>query len=103
MGASAGEERTVEVTFPDDYGAEQLAGKPAEFAVTVKEVKHKRLPERDDDFASDNAGFDTLDELREDIRSKIEQAQTDQIDARVPRGRARLRRRQREGRPSPTT
>ena len=79
-GASAGEERTVTVTFPDDYGAEQLAGKPAEFAVSVKEVKHKRLPDADEDFASDN-GFDSLEELREDIRSKIEQAQTSQIDA----------------------
>ena len=55
------------MTFPDDYGAEHLAGKDAQFAVTVKEVKRKKLPELDDEFASDHAGFDTLDELREDI------------------------------------
>ena len=50
-GAKAGDERTVTVTFPDDYGAEELAGKEAEFAVTVKEVKAKELPELDDDLA----------------------------------------------------
>jgi trigger factor len=65
VGASAGEERTVDVTFPDDYPGE-LGGKDAQFAVTVKEVKAKRLPELDDDFASESAGFDTLAELRED-------------------------------------
>ena len=70
-GAKAGDERTIDVTFPDDYGAEQLAGKTREFAVTVKEVKRKQLPELDDDFASDAAGFDTLDELREDIREQL--------------------------------
>jgi trigger factor len=59
-GASAGEERTVEVTFPDDYPAEQLAGKDASFAVEVKEIKEKRLPELDDDFAVEAGGFDSL-------------------------------------------
>jgi trigger factor len=80
-GASAGEERTVEVTFPDDYGADQLAGKTAEFAVTVKEVKAKELPELDDEFASDAAGFDTLDELREDIRQRLRDADERQVEA----------------------
>ncbi len=70
-GAGAGEERTVKVRFPDDYGAEHLAGKDAEFAVTVKDVKAKQLPELDDDFASDAAGFDTLAELREDIARQL--------------------------------
>jgi trigger factor len=73
-GAKAGDERTVDVTFPDDYGAEHLAGKAAQFAVTVKEVKRKNLPELDDEFASDQLGFDTLDELREDIASKLREA-----------------------------
>jgi len=73
-GAAAGQERTVKLNFPDDYGAEHLAGKDAEFAVTVKEVKRKELPELDDEFASDHAGFDTLDELREDIASKLREA-----------------------------
>jgi trigger factor len=80
-GAAAGEERTVEVTFPDDYGAEHLAGKTAQFAVTVKEVKAKELPELDDDFASDAAGFDSLDELREDIRRRLREADESQVEA----------------------
>ena len=68
-GASAGEDRTVKVDFPEDYGAEDLAGKSAEFAVTVKEIKAKDLPPLDDDLAAE-AGFDTLDELRDDIRER---------------------------------
>jgi len=79
-GASAGDERTVKIAFPDDYGAPELAGREAEFAVTVKEVKAKDLPELDDDLAAE-AGFDTLDELREDIRARLAEAQNAQIDA----------------------
>jgi trigger factor len=74
-GARTGHERTVTVTFPDDYGAEQLAGKEASFAVTVKDVKAKLLPELDDDFATEAAGFDSMDELREDIREKLAEAE----------------------------
>jgi trigger factor len=80
-GASAGEERTVELTFPDDYPAEQLAGKEASFAVEVKEVKEKRLPELDDDFAVEAGGYDSLDELRSEIESRIEQAEERAIEA----------------------
>jgi trigger factor len=79
-GASAGEERTVTVTFPDDYGAPELAGQQAEFAVTVKEVKAKELPEVDDDLAAE-AGFDTLDELRSDIRERLSEADKQRIEA----------------------
>jgi trigger factor len=79
-GASAGDERTVKIEFPEDYGAAELAGREAEFAVTVKEIKAKDLPEIDDDLAAE-AGFDTLDELREDIRTRLSEAQTQQIDA----------------------
>ena len=96
-GASAGDERTVTIAFPDDYGAEDLAGREAEFAVTVKEVKAKDLPELDDDFAAE-AGFDTLDELREDIRERLAEAETRADRGRVPRGGARRRRRRRDGR-----
>jgi trigger factor len=71
VGAAAGEERTVEVTFPADYQAEHLAGQEAEFKVRVKEVREKILPELDDDFASDASEFDTLEELRADIREKV--------------------------------
>jgi trigger factor len=79
-GAGAGEERTVKITFPEDYGAAELAGKEAEFAVTVKEVKAKDLPELGDDLAAE-AGFDTLDELRGDIRERIAEGETSRIEA----------------------
>ena len=79
-GAGAGEERTVKVTFPEDYQAAELAGRQAEFAVTVKEVKAKDLPELDDEFAEE-AGFDTLDELRDDIRSRISEAEASRVEA----------------------
>jgi trigger factor len=81
LGAKAGDERTVTVDFPDDYGAAELAGKKAEFAVTAKEVKRKDLPALDDDFASDAAGFDTLAELREDIAAKLREADEARIEA----------------------
>jgi trigger factor len=80
-GASAGDERTVELTFPDDYPAEHLAGKDASFAVEVKEVKQKRLPELDDDFAVEAGGYDSLDELRAEIESRIGQAEERAIEA----------------------
>jgi trigger factor len=72
-GAKAGDERTVTVTFPEDYPVTELAGREAQFAVTVSEVKEKRLPEADDEFASEAAGFDTLAELREDIAGRLRQ------------------------------
>jgi len=77
-GASAGEERTVTITFPDDYPASELAGKEAQFAVTVNEVKAKNLPDVDDDFAGEASGFDTLAELRQDISERLEK-----VDARA--------------------
>jgi trigger factor len=73
-GAKPGEERQVEVTFPDDYQAEQLAGKDAVFNVKVKEVREKILPELDDEFAADASEFETLEELRADIREKVGEA-----------------------------
>lgn len=71
VGAEPGSERDVEVTFPEDYHAEHLAGEDAVFKVTVKEVREKILPELDDDFASDASEFDTLEELRASIREKV--------------------------------
>jgi trigger factor len=79
IGASAGDERTVEVTFPEDYPGD-LGGQGAIFAVTVREVKAKRLPELDDDFASDASEFDTLAELREDIVTRLREADVARID-----------------------
>jgi trigger factor len=70
-GAAPGDEVDVEVTFPDDYQEEKLAGQDAVFKVKVKEVREKILPELDDDFASDASEFDTLEELRGDIREKV--------------------------------
>jgi trigger factor len=71
----------VTVNFPDDYGAEELAGKEAQFAVKVSEVKRKDLPALDDDFASDAAGFDSLGELREDIAAKLREADEARLEA----------------------
>jgi trigger factor len=73
IGAAAGEERTISIAFPDDY-APELAGKDATFDVKVAEVKAKRLPDLDDDFASEASEFDTLAELREDIAEKLRHA-----------------------------
>ncbi len=78
-GASAGERRQIELTFPDEYPGD-LAGKQATFDVTVSEVKAKRLPELDDEFASEAAGFDTLDELREDIAKRLTEADQGAIE-----------------------
>ena len=70
-GATAGDQREVRVTFPDDYQAEQLAGQEALFRVEVKEVREKVLPDLDDDFASEASEFDTMEELRDDIRERV--------------------------------
>jgi trigger factor len=80
QGVSAGEEREVAVTFPEDYPSEQLAGKDAAFAVEVKEVKEKQLPALDDDFAVEAGGFDSLDELRAEIRERIGEAEERAIE-----------------------
>jgi trigger factor len=79
-GATAGEQREVKVTFPDDYQAEELAGKDAVFAVDVKEIKEKRLPELDDDFAVEAGGYDSLDELRAEIEERIKEAEERAIE-----------------------
>jgi trigger factor len=79
-GASAGDTREVRVTFPDDYGAGHLAGKEAVFETEVKEVKEKKLPELDDDFAADAGGFDSLAEMREEIASKIAEIKGQQLE-----------------------
>ena len=80
VGASAGDQRTVEVTFPEDYQASELAGRSAKFDVTVTEAKAKRLPELDDEFALEAGGFDTLHELREDIAARLRQVEERAIE-----------------------
>jgi trigger factor len=82
VGLKAGDEKVVELTFPEDYGsAPHLAGQPAQFEVTVNEVKAKQLPELDDDFATEAGGFDSVDELREDIASRMREADERKIEA----------------------
>lgn len=71
VGKSIGENVEVHVTFPENYQAEELQGKPAVFKVEIKELQKKELPELDDDFAQDVSEFDTLEEYREDTKRKL--------------------------------
>lgn len=80
VGAEIGKETDVNVTFPEEYHAQDLKGKPAVFKVTVKEIKVKELPELDDEFAKDN-GFDTLDEYKASIKEKMDKANEDRTIA----------------------
>ncbi len=68
----------VEVTFPEEYQAEDLAGQDAVFEVTIKEIKIKELPELDDEFAKDVSDFDTLDEYKEDIENRLQEQRDNQ-------------------------
>lgn len=81
VGATAGDERTVSVSFPDDYGAEHLAGKDASFEVKVSEVRRQVLPELNDEFAEAAAGFETLEELKEDVAARLLEADREQAEA----------------------
>lgn len=71
VGMSAGEEKEINVTFPEDYHASELAGAPVVFKVKVHEVKETVLPEKDDEFVKDVSEFDTMAELRADIENRI--------------------------------
>lgn len=73
IGANVNDLVDVNVTFPEEYHAEELKGKEAVFKVTVKEIKVRELPELDDDFASEVSEFDTMDEYRADVRAKLEE------------------------------
>lgn len=73
IGKKKGETCDVNVTFPAEYHADELAGKPAKFVVTIKEVKRNELPELNDEFASEVSDFDTLDEYKADIRKKLQE------------------------------
>ena len=81
VGAVAGDERDVAVSFPEDYPVEALAGQDAVFATEVKEVKEKRLPELDDDFAAEAGGFDTVAELRTEIETRVRAADEQAVEA----------------------
>ncbi len=79
IGKNAGEEVEVKVTFPEDYHASELAGKEAIFMTTIKEIKTMELPELDDEFAKDTSEFDTLDELKTDIRANLEKSAKENV------------------------
>ena len=74
VGMKAGEEKDIDVTFPEDYQAEDLAGQAVVFSIKLYEVKEKEMPELDDEFAKDVSEFDTLDELKADLRKQEEES-----------------------------
>ncbi len=81
IGAELDKEVEVNVTFPEDYQASELAGKPAVFKCTVKEIKEKELPELDDEFASEVSEFDTLEEYREDVKKNLTEKKEEEAKA----------------------
>lgn len=74
VGKNAGEEFTINVTFPENYQMKELAGQPAEFKIKLHELRAKELPDLDDEFVKDATDFDTLDELKADYRKKLEES-----------------------------
>jgi trigger factor len=85
VGKNVGDEVKVSVTFPESYQDEKLRGKSAEFAVEILANRVKELPQMDDEFAQDVSEFDTLDELKADLRAKIEKREKDSAEAKLRR------------------
>lgn len=83
IGKNKGEEVEVNVEFPAEYHAENLAGKPATFKVVIKNVQSKELPELNDEFAADTTEFNTLEELKSDLKAKIEEEAKNRADAEM--------------------
>ena len=83
VGVSTGEKKDVKVTFPEQYHAEDLAGKEAVFKCTVHEIKEEELPEINDDFVKDVSEFDTLDELKADVKSNLEKSKAARAEAQM--------------------
>jgi trigger factor len=82
IGMQAGEEKEIEVTFPEEYHAKELAGKPATFKVKVHEIKEKRLPALDDEFAKDvEDEVETLEQLKDKIRKRLEEMKKNEAEA----------------------
>ncbi len=77
IGAELNKEVEVNVTFPEDYHAKDLAGKPATFKCRIKDIKEKELPELDDEFASEVSAFDTMAEYKEDVKKSLEMKKAD--------------------------
>lgn len=82
VGMSKDEEKDVNVTFPEDYQADNLKGKPAVFKVKLHDIKRKSLPELDDEFAKDVSEFDTLDEYKEDLKKKLQENKEKEAQAK---------------------
>lgn len=82
IGKNIGDEFDINVTFPEEYHAEELAGKAAVFKIKLHGIKYNEMPEVDDEFAKDN-GFDTLDEYKADIKAKINERKEKEADAGV--------------------
>lgn len=80
IGAEIDKELEVTVTFPEDYHAQELAGKPAVFKCTIKEIKEKELPELDDEFASEVSEFDTMAEYREDLKKTLAERKKEEAE-----------------------
>lgn len=80
VGAKVNDTVEVNVTFPENYGKEELNGKPAKFEVTIKEIKVKELPELDDEFAKETSEFDTIADLKADVTKKLEEANTERAE-----------------------
>lgn len=80
VGAKVNDTVEVNVTFPENYGKEELNGKPAKFEVTIKEIKVKELPELDDEFAKETSEFDTIADLKADVTKKIEEANAERSE-----------------------
>ncbi|GAA0102159.1 trigger factor [Paraclostridium bifermentans] len=83
IGKNKGEEVEVNVEFPAEYHAENLAGKPATFKVVIKNVQSKELPELNDEFAADTTEFNTLEELKNDLKAKVEEEAKNRADAEM--------------------
>jgi len=83
VGAKAGEEREFEITFPEEYNNEELAGETVTFKFKVHDIKEKRLPELDDEFAQSHSEYDSLDELKKAVRERLEEGVKKQADGQV--------------------
>ena len=83
IGMKIGDERDINVTFPEDYHAENLAGKEAMFKVKLISIKEKILPELDDEFAKDVSEFETLEEYKKDVEKKVKEQKENQAKAEV--------------------
>ena len=85
IGKSTGDEFTIDVTFPEEYQAEELAGKASQFKIKLHEIKEKELPEVDDDFVKDVSDSETVDEYKEEIRKDIAERLQDEADSDAER------------------